>query len=71
MARKPKDKAAPKAKPRERKNAMIAPAVSASCWDTFLREEHKTTESHLQSCISLGFLKSGCLTNSSDRSLTF
>jgi len=44
MARKPKDNAAPNAKPRERKNAMMAPAVSASCWETFLWDEHKTLE---------------------------
>lgn len=31
MERKPKDSAAPSARPRERKKAMMAPAVSASC----------------------------------------
>ncbi len=41
MTRKAKDNAAPKAKPRERKKAMMAPAVSASCWDTFLWDEHE------------------------------
>lgn len=39
MARKANDTAAPKAKPRERKKAMMAPAVSASCGGTFLQAE--------------------------------
>lgn len=37
-----KDKAAPKAKPNDRKKAMMAPAVSASCGRTFLQNKRNT-----------------------------
>lgn len=40
MTRKANETAAPSAKPRDRKNAMIAPAVSASCGGTFLGPKH-------------------------------
>lgn len=42
-ALKAKDKAAPSAKPSDRKKAMMAPAVSASCGATFL---HADTHTH-------------------------
>lgn len=43
IARKAKDRAAPRARPRDRKKAMMAPAVSASWGATFL-EEHTERE---------------------------
>lgn len=41
MARKANETAAPKAKPRDKKKAMMAPAVSASCDGTFLQTEKR------------------------------
>lgn len=40
MARKANETAAPSAKPRDKKKAMMAPAVSASCCGTFLGPKH-------------------------------
>lgn len=44
MARKAKDTAAPSARPRDRKKAMMAPAVSASCGGTFLYGDNGGTK---------------------------
>lgn len=44
MARKANETAAPSAKPRDRKKAMMAPAVSASCWATFLFRDNTETK---------------------------
>ena len=44
MARKANETAAPRAKPRDRKNAMMAPAVSASCGGTFLYRDNRGTK---------------------------
>lgn len=42
MDRKANESAAPNAKPRDKKKAMMAPAVSASCGGTFLQTERTT-----------------------------
>lgn len=42
MARMANETAAPKAKPRDKKKAMMAPAVSASRGGTFLQTERRT-----------------------------
>lgn len=44
MARKANETAAPSAKPRDRKKAMMAPAVSASCCATFLFRDNTGTK---------------------------
>lgn len=41
MARKANEMAAPNANPRDKKKAMMAPAVSASCGGTFLQTERR------------------------------
>lgn len=43
IARNRKEKTAPRARPRDRKKAMMAPAVSASAGFTFLKEGGKAT----------------------------
>lgn len=44
MARKANETAAPSAKPRDKKKAMMAPAVSASCCGTFLYRDNRGTK---------------------------
>lgn len=44
MDRKANETAAPSAKPRDRKKAMMAPAVSASCFSTFLYGDTRGTK---------------------------
>lgn len=41
MPRKANEAAAPSAKPRDKKKAMMAPAVSASCCGTFLYRDNR------------------------------
>lgn len=43
IARNRKEKTAPSARPRDRKKAMMAPAVSASAGLTFLKDRGKAT----------------------------
>ena len=44
MARVPNDNTAPSAKPSDKKKAMMAPAVSASCGGTFLNRDKRGTK---------------------------